>query len=119
MQRTIERAKWSEYFQTFSEKNNHRSTRLEIFDENGVQEAEQGMPFGGIDLDTKDESAPSIEIWLEGEGLDSRHMEHRIPLVRQVMVKFGVDGIDEVLDIESDETTRTLLHFEKREKIGV
>ncbi len=119
MEQTILREQWSEYFQQFSDKNNHRTTRLEIFDENGVQEAEHGLPFGGIDLDTHDESAPSIEIWLEDEGSDNRHLEHRIPNVRQVMIKLSEDGIDEVLDIESDESTRTLLHFEDSAGIGV
>ena len=119
MERTISRDQWSEYFQEFSEKNSHRNTRLEIFDENGVQEAEHGLPFAGIDLDTKDASSPSVEIWLEGEGSDTRHLEHRIPHVRQVMIKIGADNSDEVLDIESELTTRTLLHFEKRELAGV
>lgn len=112
MERLIEREQWPAFFKEFDDNNCQRPTRLEVLDDSGTQPEEHGLPFAGLDLDTRGASAPYIEIFFEGEGADKRRVSHTIPRARQVRVKVGKDGRDEVLAIESEENTKTLLHFE-------
>jgi hypothetical protein len=113
MQDEIKPEQWTEFFPSFSARNQARPTRLETFGELGAQEEERHLPFGGISYDRKDKGAPTLQIMLGGStAQDARHLMHTIPHVRRVWAKQSSDGRDEALEIEDNNGTKTLLQFE-------
>ena len=118
MDRNIEPNQWAIYFKEFNKKNQSRPTRLEVFDQMGVQTVEHELPLIGIDLEVKGEGVPRIEIMLGGQGADEIHLTHTITRAQRVNVKISEMGGDEVLEIESEGNVKTLLRFESLPELG-
>ncbi len=97
--------------------NSSRATRLSAFDEMGAQTIEHGLPLGGLDLQTKGEGSPVVEIILGGEKPEQKHLTHSISDVTQVAVKFDNAGREEILEIENEKGAKVLLSFEPMTKI--
>jgi hypothetical protein len=113
MKNYIDRSVWINYFNEFTRRNQMRPTRLEVFGELGAQEAERGLPFAGIALDTESSTLPSVEIMLGGYGaMEPRHLTHVIDNVQEITPKRGLDGRDEALQIISAQGEISLLRFE-------
>lgn len=113
MDKLIERDQWMTFFTEFSKDNQQRPTRLEILSEAGDLSEEHDLPLLGIDLDDRSADAPSVEILLGGEVSDSRRLSHTIPQVHEVWVKSDAKGRPEVVAIESEANTKTLLYLEE------
>ena len=118
MDHNIECDQWPIYFKEFNKKNQLRPTQLQVFDKMGVQTQAHELPLIGIDLEMKGEDSPRIEIMLGGQGVDAKHLTHAITRAQQVNVKTSEIGIDEVLEIESEEKVKTLLLFESVAEVG-
>ena len=118
MDRNIERDQWAIFLKEFNKKNQSRPTRLEVFDQLGVQTEEHDLPLMGIDLEMRGEGAPLIEIMLGGQGADERHLTHTITRAQRVNVEISEIGGDEVLEIESEGNVKTLLRFESFPELG-
>ena len=118
MDRNIERNQWAIFLKEFNKKNQSRPTRLEVFDQMGVQTEEHELPLMGVDLEMRGEGAPRIEIMLGGQGADERHLTHTITCAQRVNVKISEMGGDEVLEIEGEGNVKTVLQFESVPELG-
>ena len=119
MDRNIELNQWAIFLKEFNKKNQSRPTRLEVFDQMGVQTEEHDLPLMGIDLEMRGKGAPRIEIMLGGQGgADERHLTHTITCAQRVNVEISEMGGDEVLEIESEGNVKTLLRFESLPELG-
>lgn len=112
MEKIIRVDEWSDFISKFNKNNIARPTRLQEFDKMGAQTVEHGMAFNGLDLLTKGEDAPCIEIVLGGEKEGSKHLTHRVSNVTQVALKLDDAGKEEVLEIENETGDKLLLNFE-------
>ena len=113
MKENFDRSVWNNYLNDFTRRNQSRPTRLEVFGELGAQEAERGLPFAGIALETNRGAPLSVEIMFGGhDAMEPRHFTHVIADVQKITPKRGLDGRDEALEIISGEGCRNLLRFE-------
>lgn len=113
MKQNLDRSVWINYFNEFTRRNQSRSTRLEVFGENGAQQEESGLPFAGISLG-RGNGAPEIEIMLGEQHVgEARRLTHVIANVQQITPKCAQDGRDEALQIVSAGET-SLLSFDPR-----
>jgi hypothetical protein len=117
MNEKLDRSVWIYYFNEFSRRNYSRPTQLEVFGENGAQEAERGLSFTGISLE-RGNGSPAVEIMLGGVGGLETHMTHVISDVVQITPKCGLDGRDEAIEIVSAEGETSLLRFEPKMTIA-
>ena len=108
----IERAAWNGYFKGYNQRNEARPTRMEIFGELGAQQAEYGLPFGGITLEEGGHDALQLQIMLgSGTLAEMNHLTRRVTDVTRITPKCAADGGDEALEIEDAAGSRTLLSF--------
>ncbi|HVE55423.1 MAG TPA: DUF5335 family protein [Pyrinomonadaceae bacterium] len=110
---------WTKFLETFSRQNHNRPTRLGVFEgEPGAMTdfwLEDGLPLGGIDLDSRGEAAPVIEIMLwDREKKDARHFTHTITKARSVKIILSSSGESDGLDIEDENGAMTILRFENK-----
>ncbi|MEP6741319.1 MAG: DUF5335 family protein [bacterium] len=106
------------FYDEFSKRNQLRPTRLEVVGEIGAQEQEVFLPFVGVSLETKGDSAGSIEIALGGEtATDQRQLTHSISNVERIAPLVGINGVEDGLGIESRDGVKTLLSFEALREI--
>jgi hypothetical protein len=114
MNEKLDLSVWINYFNEFTRRNQSRPTQLEVFGENGAQEAERGLPFAGIALEQVN-GAPSIAIMFGGpDATDRRHLTHVIANVHNITPKHGLDGRDEALEIIGERGETSLLRFEQQ-----
>ena len=117
MYKTEKQHNWSAFLRLFSLQNNMRPTRIGVFE--GAPGAmtdywlEDGLPLAGIDIDTRGEDAPTVEIMLGSvEKPDTRHLTHTTAKARFVRLVLSASGESDGLDIEDDEGRTTILRFE-------
>ena len=114
----IEKNQWMDFLKEFNKKNISRPSKLEKCYEMGAQTEIEVLPFVGIDLELKDKNSPKINIVLGDGSKEGRHFSHNIDDIKQIFLKVGEDGLEEVLEIESGENIKTLLTFETLPEIG-
>ena len=110
-------APWRAYLREFSSQNAARLTRLGAIKANGGTEdfwLEDGLPLAGVDIDTKGDDAPLVEIMLGARGGAGGGMTHTVRRVRRVGIRLAADDGDEGLDVEDGEGVTTVLRFEPR-----
>ena len=114
----IDRSVWINYFNEFTQRNQMRPTRLEVFGELGAQEEERGLPFAGISLE-RGNGKPSIAILFSARNGDTpSHLTHVIENVQEITPKRDLDGRDEALQIISAQGETSLLRFEPHSLIA-
>ncbi|NIP38598.1 MAG: hypothetical protein GWO07_06900 [Candidatus Dadabacteria bacterium] len=118
MDKVINQDEWEDFFNKFNKINSSRATRLSAFDELGAQTIEHGLSLSGLDLQTKGQDSPIVEIILGREKPEQKHMTHSISNVTQVAVKFDDAGREEVLEIENEKGAKVLLSFESMAEVG-
>ena len=113
MQGEIQQEQWQAYLDDFSKRNSGRTADLQVISQGqGTQQEAEMLPFGGITLETKGSLALSVEIMLGGIGAtDNRNLTHTVTQVRRIMPKTGVDGREDVLEIEAGDGAKTFLIF--------
>ena len=115
MAATIEVTNWANYFKDFSAKNLKRPVRLEIFGESGALEEVKKLPFAGIYVETEGANTPRVEILLGGlSPTKIEYLTHTVLNVRKIMAFSESDRLDNALEFESADGTKTLLSFETR-----
>jgi len=118
MKENIDRSVWINYFDEFTNRNQKRPTRLEVFGEMGAQVEERGLPFAGISLE-RGNGMPAVEIMFGvPNGFSPRHLTHVIENVQEITPKRGLDGRDEALEIVDSQGEKNLLCFEPQPKIA-
>lgn len=119
MKAVTKKTNWTEFFKLFSEQNHLRPTRLGVFEGQPGQMRdywlEDGLPLAGIDVDTRAEDAPTIEIMLgEGKTADARSMTHVVRRARTAKIILSPDGDDDGLEITDAEGRTTFMRFENQ-----
>jgi hypothetical protein len=111
----IDRAKWNEFLNDFSTRNQNRPTRLEVISpESGSEELEKNLPLVGVSFEPEGSAAGSVEIILGGPTADDpRHMEHMAHNIKRIMPMAGRLGVENGLGAEAEDGTLTLLTFEE------
>ncbi len=119
MKENIDNSVWINYFNEFTRRNESRPTRLEVFDEFGVQPEERGLTFAGIALERDVGGLPSVEIMLGSYDVDKPRRQTRvITNVQEITPKRGRDGRDEALEIISGDGRHNLLRFEPEARMS-
>lgn len=114
----IERENWKTFLTEFSKRNQFRATRLELVGEIGDQVEEEYLPLVGVTFEPKGSAAGSVEIVLGGEtAKDRRRVEHLIRKTQRIAPIIGVEGFEDGLGFEDEESVKTLLTFEKLPEI--
>ncbi|HKO41817.1 MAG TPA: hypothetical protein VJU84_00895 [Pyrinomonadaceae bacterium] len=116
MRTNIENSSWNAKLAAFGTRNHLRPTRLEVLgaDRNIDSDfwLEDGLLLAGIDLDTKGERGPSVEIMLRVSKTPSLdHMTHSVTEVKRIAVDTD-NSQDQGLEIEDAKGTITIMHFE-------
>jgi hypothetical protein len=109
---------WSAFLKFFSQQNHLRPTRIGVFEQ--VRDTttdywlEDGLPLAGIDVDTRGEDAPTVEIMLgDNAKAGSRHMTHIVKRAQTARIILSADGEDDGLEIKDAEGKTTFLRFEE------
>jgi len=96
---------WTNFLKDFGEQNRGRVSRLGVFEGENDYWLENGLPFTGIDVDTR-RQMPTVEVMLAG-------FTHTVKNVRNVKVHLSLEGDEDGVDIADTEGRVTILRFEK------
>ena len=118
MRTNIENSSWNAKLAAFGTRNHLRPTRLEVLgaDRNIDSDfwLENGLLLAGIDLDTKGERGPSVEIMFRvSKAPSSDHMTHSVTEVKRIALNTDANE-DEGLEIEDQKGTVTIMHFDSQ-----
>jgi hypothetical protein len=106
--RQIPRAEWFSFFQGFSRRHDEWPVTVRVVSPRlGSQVEAFDLPLEGIVADRAGKGPISIHV---GNDL-GRHVEHEVEKPIQVWVELADDGVEEALDIESEDGTKTLVIF--------
>ncbi len=116
MRKNIETLSWQSDLAAFGKRNNMRPTRLEVLGPAGELETdfwlEDGLLLTGIDLDPDGERGTCLEIMLQAPSASSKnHLTHTVTGVQRLVLE-TTDGHDGGLEIEDEEGSVTIMHFE-------
>lgn len=115
MSDTIEVRNWANYFKSFSTKNFKRRVKLEIFGELGALEQVRKLPLAGIYVELTGKNAPRVEILLGGiSAKEIDYLTHTISNVKTIMTLSDSENLDNAIEFESADGTKTLMSFETR-----
>lgn len=107
--RLVPRSEWFQFFDEFSRRHRGRATTVHVLSPKiGSQVEARDMPLEGI-VAGADATGP-ISIYL-GSAPPRSNIEHEVQDPRQVWVERSKRGGEEVLDIESEDGTKTLVQF--------
>ena len=113
MSDTVEVTHWANYFKSFSEQNINCPVRLEIFGELGAMEEVKRLPLAGIYVELSGANAPRVEILLGGlSANETAHLTHTVTNIQTILARTGSDNLDNAIEFESVDGTKTLLSFE-------
>jgi hypothetical protein len=108
--REIAKSEWRDFFSGFSDDHDDEPVILEVIGSDiGDQIEGQELHLRGISRAGKDEES-DLAVLLE--SVDGRHLTHMIPKPVHVWLQRAQDSLDEVLEIESADGTKTLVRLE-------
>jgi hypothetical protein len=106
--RQVPRAEWFNFFRGFSERHADSPATVRILSPRfGCHVEARDLPLEGIVAGRLGRGRISIHMGREPE----RHVEHEVEDPIQVWVELADDGVEEALDIESEDGTKTLVIF--------
>ena len=115
MRKNIEPLSWQSDLAAFGKRNNMRRTRLEVLGPAREADAdfwlEDGLLLAGIDLDTDGKRGTCVEIMLQAPSAPSKNMTHTVAGVKRLVLETA-DDHDGGLEIEDEEGSVTIMHFE-------
>lgn len=104
----IKREEWAKFFDALGKRRYEWKTKIEVLNsEIGDQVLTDGLPLNGITVETKHELT-SIDISVGDTG---DHQTHNIKNPTRVAFLASGDNHDDVVDIEEDDGTKTLITF--------
>jgi hypothetical protein len=106
--RQVPRAEWFNFFRGFSRRHADSLTTVRVLSPRlGCQVQARDLPFEGIVADQSGRGPISIHV---GDQ-PGRHIEHEVEHPIQVWVELTDDNVEEAVDIESEDGTKTLVIF--------
>lgn len=111
--REITRGDWQRFFDDFSKQHQGETASVEVIaSAAGVQPVAENLPFVGISADEAGSEKNSIDLILGTEPDD--HLEHRISDPTHLWLKTDGDKVNDVIEIEAEDGTKTLLQLQPR-----
>ena len=105
----IKRENWADFFDSLGKRRYEWTTKIEVLkSEIGDQVLTDGLPLNGITVETVGDHT-SIDISV-GEGTGS-HQTHNINNPTRVAFLAAADNHGDVIDIEEEDGTKTLITF--------
>lgn len=106
--RLVPRAQWFKFLRGFSRRHEDRPVTVRIVSRDlGSQVEARDLPLEGV-LAGRRSSGP---ISISAGGASGGRVEHEIPDPSQVWIKLSETGVEEALDIESQDGTRTIIQL--------
>jgi hypothetical protein len=103
----IKEEEWADFFDTLGKRRYEWTTKIEVLGkEMGDQVLTDGLPLNGITVETKGDFT-SIDISV-GENTES-HQTHNIKNPSRVAFLAAADNHGDVIDIEEEDGTKTLI----------
>jgi hypothetical protein len=100
---------WAMFFESLSKRRCEWTTKVEVLNgEMGDQVLTDGLPLNGITVETRGDRM-SIDISV-GENTDA-HQTHNIQNPARVALLAAADDRGDVIDIEEEDGTKTLITF--------
>lgn len=110
----IEPSNWAEFLSGFSQRNNGRRARFEIFRGGSVEEENQEAHFEDVSL-KRDGNKTNVEvIRIDRAHQNADKIKDIITNVRGISVQYDVDGSEDVLEITDDENALISLRLESK-----
>ena len=105
----IKRENWADFFESLSKRRYEWKTRIEVLNpEMGDQTLTEGLPLNGVTVETRGDRT-SIDISV-GENTEA-HQTHNIKNPTRVAFLAAADNHGDVIDIEEEDSTKTLITF--------
>lgn len=105
----IKKENWADFFESLSKRRYEWKTRIEVLNpELGDQTLTEGLPLNGVTVETKGDRT-SIDVSV-GENTDA-HQTHNIKNPSRVAILAAADNQGDVIDIEEEDGTKTLITF--------
>jgi hypothetical protein len=105
----IKRQDWTDFFESVSMRRYEWTTKVEVINPDiGDQTLTEGLPLNGMTVEAKGDQI-SIEISV-GENTQA-HQTHSIKNPMRVIFLAAADKEDDVIDIEEEDGTKTLITF--------
>lgn len=113
----IKKQDWTDFFKSVGMRRYEWTTKIEVMNpEIGDQTLTEGLPLNGMTVETKGDQI-SIDISV-GENTQA-HQTHSIKNPMRVMFLATADKEDDVIDIEEEDGTKTLITFLEPMRIEV
>jgi hypothetical protein len=110
--REIPRSQWSDFFSGFSSEHDDEPVAIEVLGSDlGAQIEGRALQLRGI---SPANDAAECDVALMLDTVDGGHLTHMVPRVARVWVQETASSVDEALEIESADGTKTLIRFEAR-----
>ena len=105
----IKKENWADFFDTLSKRRYEWKTKIEVLGcEMGDQMLTEGLPLNGITVETNGDLA-TIDISV-GEDTEF-HQTHNIKNPTRIAFLAAADSYRDVIDIEEEDGTKTLITF--------
>jgi len=105
----IKKENWADFFESLSKRRYEWKTRIEILNpEMGDQTLTEGLPLNGVTVETTGDRT-SIDVSV-GENTEA-HQTHTIKNPSRVAFLAAADNHEDVIDIEEEDGTKTLISF--------
>ena len=115
--RLVPRSEWFRFFDDFSRRHRGQTTTVHVLSPRiGSQIEARDLPLEGIVSPA--EAAGPLEIHL-GAAPPRSNIEHHVPDPNQVWVEMSEAGVEEALEIESQDGTKTLMELRAAPRIQV
>ena len=118
MNAEIKKDDWMHFIKEFNDNYHLKPVKLEVFDDCGIQTEANILPFNAIDIELKGKNSPTVNLNLGEDNPDGRHLFHNINNVTRIHSKFDEYGDIEALEIENQNSSKTLLTFVHLEELG-
>src|SRR5213595_1127150 len=103
---TIPQAEWSEFLKAFSRRHEHWLVTIETHDlKTGETVASRFMPLQSVQLDLEDQKNPRINVTVQSDQKEIRHILFR---PSDLIVEVSEDGNDKAIRVVSLNTVTTV-----------
>lgn len=110
----IEPSNWAEFLSEFSQRNNGRRARFEVFRGGRVEEEGQEAHLEDVSLKRSGNKANVEIIRIDRADKNADKIKDVITNVRGISVQYDVDGSEDVLEITDDENALISLRLESK-----
>ena len=111
----IDSENWKEFLQAFSERNNGRRARFDLYAAGGrTEEEDEEAHFEEARLEVVDGRRNVVVVRIDRGKATADKIRDEITNVRGVAVQYDTDGSEDVLEIIDDENSLISLRFESR-----